>query len=47
MVVGWFKKYSRYEVTQHDAPELMIACVNSCVEALVAINITLFNSVFF
>jgi hypothetical protein len=43
--VGWFKKSSRYGVTQHDAPESMSACVNYCVEVLVAINITIFLTV--
>jgi hypothetical protein len=47
MGAGWFKKSSRYGVTHHDTPESMIDCVNSCVEALVAINIAIFNSVLY
>jgi hypothetical protein len=47
MDVGWFKNSSRYGVMQHDAPESTVACVNSCAEALVAINIAIFKSVLF
>jgi hypothetical protein len=44
---GRFQKLSRYGLTQHNATESTIACVNSFVEALVAINITNFNSALF
>jgi hypothetical protein len=45
--LGWIKKSSRYGVTHHDAPESMIACVVSCVEAFVAINTAIINSLLF
>jgi hypothetical protein len=48
MGVGWFKKSSRYGVAQYDAPKSIIACcVISCVEALLASSITIFNNVLF
>jgi hypothetical protein len=47
MGVFWFKKSSRCGLTQHDAPESIIACVISCVEALIAISTAIFNSVLF
>jgi hypothetical protein len=45
--VGGFKNSSGYGVTQPDAPKSMMACVNSCAEAFLAINIANFNSVLF
>jgi hypothetical protein len=42
--VGWFEKSSRHGVTQQDVTESISACVISCVEALLAINITILSS---
>jgi hypothetical protein len=47
MGIFLFNKSSRYGVMQHDAPKSFVDCVISCVEALLAISMAIFNSVLF
>jgi hypothetical protein len=47
MGVVRLKKSSRCGVTQQDAPESIIDCVISCVKALLALSMAIFNSVLF
>jgi hypothetical protein len=45
--VGWCRKSSMYGVTQHDAPESIMACDVYFVHAFVAINTAILSSSLF
>jgi hypothetical protein len=45
--VGWCRKSSMYGVTQHDAPESIMACDVSFVHAFVASRIAILRSLLF
>jgi hypothetical protein len=45
--VGWFVKSCMYGVTQQDAPESIIACEISFVQALLAISIVIMINALF
>jgi hypothetical protein len=47
IVVGWCIKSSMYGVTQHDAPESIMACDVSFVHAFVAIRMAILSSSLF